>query len=108
MSKTLDRCCRLEFLLSPDRIDTIRKVYGDIDYYDNTGPDEPKHGWLMKEPTMPCDHLTPDGCQFELQGLKKPERCRSFPSSKKDLHLIKTCGFRFQGAKRVGKCNRCE
>lgn len=105
--KTSDKCCRLVYLLSKEKIADVFKVHGDIDYWDNPGENEPKHGWLMKEPTIPCDQLTPDGCRFVLEGKEKPLRCQVFPTYPDELKLIKTCGFRFVDGKRVGKCNRC-
>lgn len=106
--KTLHKCCKLVYLFSKEKIADIFKVHGDIDYWDNTGENEPKHGWLMKEPTIPCDHLTPSGCKFVLDGEEKPERCQNFPTSPTELHLIKTCGFRFdEKGRRSGTCHRC-
>lgn len=105
--KVKNKCCRLVYVLPPDRIETIRKVYPDIAIFDNTGEDEPKHGWLMNEPTIPCDQLTPDGCRFDLEGKEKPERCKNFPTSKSELNLIKTCSYSFKDGIRIGKCNGC-
>lgn len=103
----LDQCCHLEFLQSRENIDKILNRYGDIDYYENSRREEPKFGWLMKEPYMPCDHLTSDGCRFDLEGKEKPEVCRDFPTCERDIRFCPDCGHKFQDGKRTGECNRC-
>ena len=116
----LDKCCRLGFLLSKEKIDTIFKVYGDdIEIFDNTGgenkelgePAEPKHGWYMQKPEegYPCTALTRNGCKF--QGKRKPWRCKQHPTvpPEKTENLIKTCSFKFdKNGKRRGSCDRCK
>lgn len=104
---TPHKCCRLVYLLSREKIEAVFKVHGDIDYWDNPGENEPPHGWLMKELTIPCNQLTPDGCRFDLEGKQKPERCRNFPTSTEELYLINTCSYSFKDGVRTGKCSGC-
>ena len=103
-----NKCCRLSFLMTPKEISVVIKHNGDIDVWDNTGGDEAKHGFLMKEDTMPCDHLVEAGCKFQLEGKEKPARCRKYPSIEKSLNGISTCSFKFIDGVRTGDCNRCE
>lgn len=105
-----DKCCRLQYLLTPDKIKKIFTIYGkNLELWDNKFEDDLPHGFLMQKPEegYPCDHLTPDGCSFEPES-KKPLKCQNFPTCKADLHLIDNCGFRFdeKGVHR-GECNRC-
>lgn len=119
----LDKCCHLGFLVPKEQIETIFKVYGsNLEIFDNTGPDgwddekkdfvkpDPRHGWLMQKPEegYPCDHLTPNGCRFELEGGGKPDRCKNFPSFERELQFIRTCSYKFQDGERVGHCNKCK
>lgn len=105
-----DKCCRLAYLLPPDKIMKIFAIYGeDIGLWKNETDDDMPHGFLMQKPDegYPCNRLTPEGCSLALAG-KKPLKCQNFPVSEADLHLIDTCGFSFVDGVRQGKCTRCE
>ncbi|MBA7648130.1 hypothetical protein ES703_55912 [subsurface metagenome] len=109
-----DKCCRLIYLFPQWKIDNVFVVHPGIGYWSNPSNDldnpEPEHGWLMDKPEegYPCDHLTPDGCQFVLDGGKKPFRCQRFPIDERELALIDTCGFTFKDGIRQGSCNECK
>lgn len=116
-----DKCCRLSFLLAPDRIAAIHVVHGEaLDFFNVTVgedldlsiPDDPKWGWDMTKPKegFPCINLAINGCPYYITN-GKPDRCSKFPFFPEDIHLITTCKYEIEKIgdiyEKKGSCDRC-
>ena len=112
-----DKCCRLAFNGSPDKIASIHVVHGEgIKFFgcsiggdEDLGiPDDPLWGFDLTKPEegFPCINLGENGCSYHPEG--KPHRCINYPTFEKELTQIVSCGYEFdEKGVRTGSCDRC-
>jgi len=112
-----DKCCRLIFHISLDRIASSHVVHGEgLKFFgcsvggdvDLGIPDDPLWGFDLTKPEegFPCINLGEDGCSYHPEG--KPHRCKNYPTFEKELTQIVSCGYEFdEEGVRTGSCDRC-